>query len=115
MTKKFQVPILQVSVVVVVAAKTRPAIRRHFPHLKLSDVFGDGYEACCCYRRSRFGLFFEPQALKRPDIVAHEIFHLTHRILEFRECNFDESHHEMAAMLNGWLTREVGKILKPLI
>ena len=103
----FDVPIFEVSVVVVVAQKTEAAIRKHFPHI----VHADDHEACCCYQRSRFGLFFEPQALKRSDIVAHEIFHLTHRILEFRQANFDEGHHEVAAMLNGWLTSRVGTIL----
>ena len=108
MKAKFVVPIFEVSVLVVVTKKTNAAIRKYFPNVPLG---AEDHEACCTYHRSRFGLFFEPPSLDRRDIVAHEIFHLTHRILEFRQFNFDENHHEMGAMLNGWLTEKVHKIL----
>lgn len=36
--------------------------------------------------------------------LAHEVFHATHRILDWANCNFDAEHHEQGAMLCGYLT-----------
>lgn len=60
------------------------------------------WDAVCCRNCSKFALFFKPDAV---DIttVAHEAFHLTHRILEWVGANFDSAHHETAALLNGYL------------
>lgn len=39
--------------------------------------------------------------------VGHEVFHLTHRILEWCGDSFEAHHHEPAAYLNGYLLRIV--------
>lgn len=72
-----------------------------------AELFGDeeadpGWDAVCFRNHSKFGLFFKPSAVD-VSTVAHEIFHLTHRILEWVGANFDSSHHETAALLNGYL------------
>lgn len=54
------------------------------------------------YRGSKFLLAFHEND-KSIEVIAHEVFHLTHRILELCTCNFDAGHHEQGAYLNGWL------------
>lgn len=71
------------------------------------DIFGPtpvdpDWDAVCCRSCSKFGLFFKPDAVNITT-VGHEVFHLTHRILEWVGANFDENHHETAALLNGYL------------
>lgn len=104
---KFQVPIFDVSVTVTITNDIPAAYKREF------DVdIGATQMACLGYNKNRFGLFFEPAAVKRHEIIAHEIFHLTHRILERCCMNFDEGHHEVGAYLCEWLTKKVFEILK---
>lgn len=67
--------------------------------------------ACLGYHGRKFALIFEPAAKARREVVAHELFHLTHRILEKCQMNFDESHHEMGAYLCEWLTKRVFAML----
>lgn len=113
MIKTFKVPIFEATVMIVVAD-------RHKQVKAAIDRFvGGSYELESCddceaflqHKASKFALFFESPVVKKKDVVAHEVFHLTHRILEYREMNFDPDHHEMAAMLNGWLTIQVSRIL----
>lgn len=75
----------------------------------MDGVFGelDGdiydWDALCCRSRGHtFGLFFNRKALCM-EKLAHEVFHLTHRILEWASCNFDPNHHEQGALLHGYL------------
>lgn len=35
--------------------------------------------------------------------IFHEVFHLTHRILDWVSANFDENHHEQGALLYAYL------------
>lgn len=44
--------------------------------------------------------------------IAHEIFHLTHRIMEWTGDRFDDDHSEPAAYLVQWLTKRVYGQLK---
>ncbi len=64
---------------------------------------------------SRFGnymgLFIASDAVTH-DGIAHEVFHLTHRIAEFVEVKFDPDHHEALAYLNQELTRTIYDDLK---
>lgn len=105
-TKRFHVPIFDVRVAVVVTTDIPAAYLREF-----GVRIGDTRMACLGYDKSRFGLFLEPRAVKRREIIAHEVFHLTHRILEFCCMNFDECHHEVGAYLNEWLTKRVAEVL----
>jgi hypothetical protein len=45
------------------------------------------------------------------DTLTHEIFHLTHRIIEWANGNFDADHHEHAALLNGYFNDKLFRIL----
>lgn len=107
--KKFQVPIHDVTVVVVVTADIPAAYKREF-----GVEIGNAQMACLGYDKRKFGLFFEPAAQLRQEIIVHEIFHLTHRILEKNHMNFDESHHEMGAYLCEYLTKIVFSVLKQI-
>ena len=44
--------------------------------------------------------------------VVHELFHLTHEILDRTNSNFDIKHDEQGALLIGWLTAKVTKQLR---
>lgn len=75
---------------------------------RMADVFGEcpdkPYFALCSYNaRGDFGIFL-PRRLLDEETIAHEVFHATHRILEWTCCNFDEKHHEQGALLNGYLS-----------
>lgn len=74
-----------------------------------NNLFGSDnqdYGGCpglCCYSGYNFGLFFERRNLCH-DVIAHEIFHVTHRILERHSVDFGISNHEPFSTLCGWIT-----------
>ena len=111
MIKKITIPIYDCTLFVCLG-KTVGENRK-----KLVNVFGEcdeDYYNCaglCCHQGSNFGLFFEIKNLTI-DTISHEIFHVTHRILERHETHFDSGHHEHAAALHGYLTDLVFKTLK---
>lgn len=75
---------------------------------KLEHVFGPApegneYDALCSHSGGhKFALFFDRKALSMK-IIGHEVFHLTHRILEWVSANFDKDHHEQGSLLCGYL------------
>lgn len=104
---QFIVPIHEVTVVIVVTDDIPAEYKREF-----GIEIGNTQMACCGYFKRKFGIFIEPRAKARLEIVAHEIFHLTHRILENNCMNFDKGHHEMGAYLCEYLTKKIFTILK---
>lgn len=104
---KFQVPIHEVSVMVILTKDIESAYKREF-----GIEIGKAQMACLGYNKRKFGLFFEPNILDHKEIIAHELFHLTHRILEKNTMNFDEYHHEMGAYLCEYLTKRIFKIIE---
>ena len=77
----------------------------------MSDLFGEApecdFDALCSYdNKGTFALFFTPTTLT-PSVIAHEIFHLTHRIGTWRYGKFVEEYHEVFADLSGYLTEQV--------
>lgn len=83
---------------------------------KMEHWFGPfqdlGHVAICSYASTdNFALFFTPPALEI-NIISHEVFHLTHRILDFTGVQFDRHNHEAAAHLHGWLMDAVITTLK---
>lgn len=69
----------------------------------------DDYNALCSYSGGHtYALFFERKNLTLK-ILSHEVFHLTHRIMEWVGANFDSGHHETGALLHGYLMDEVWK------
>lgn len=107
--KVFKVPVHDVTVVVIVTADIPASYEREF-----GIEIGNTQMAACGYYRRKFALFFEPKSASRLEIVNHELFHLTHRILETNHMNFDENHHEVGAYLCEYLSKKVFKILKHL-
>jgi hypothetical protein len=75
---------------------------------KMEHIFGPApddhdYDALTSYSGGhRFGLFINRKTISTK-IIAHEVFHLTHRILDWVGANFDDKHHEQGALLCGYL------------
>lgn len=61
--------------------------------------------------RYKIAVFFDRVDLGH-DVIAHEIFHATHRLLDYAGVKHDEDHHEAHAHLCGSLTRLVYQDLK---
>lgn len=55
------------------------------------------------YRTHHFGLFFDQSRLT-PEIIAHEVFHCTHRMLEYIGHELTTNSCEPHAYLCGWIT-----------
>jgi len=105
LAKKITVPIYDAELWLVVSD------RIDLERKRMEPVFGPapegGYSALCSYNGTgRFALFF-----KKSDVtlktVSHEVFHLTHRILDWVGSNFDSDHHEQGALLNSYLMDQV--------
>ena len=103
MKKRFAIPIYKAEVWLVVA-EDMVAARK-----KMVDLFGDlptdmeDAAAICSYDGSgRVGLFFAQEELC-VEVIAHEVFHATHRLLDWAATNFDKDHHEHAALLHGYI------------
>ena len=58
--------------------------------------------ASTVFVKSVNGMFFSFDV--RHSEIAHECFHLTHRIMEWTNDRFSPKHHEPYAYLNGWLS-----------
>ena len=110
--KKITLPIYD-AVIYLIVAHDIYRERKKMGHIFGTPPHDDNYQALLSYDEAgTFGLFFEP---KFTDIktVAHEVFHLTHRILDWTNSNFDKDHHEQAAMLCGYLNEwAMGQINK---
>jgi hypothetical protein len=82
----------------------------HERRVEMSDLFGEAperhdYEALCSYDEAgTFGLFFTHETFT-PAHIAHEVFHLTHAILQWQNCAFDKNHDEYGALLCGYITQ----------
>jgi len=111
--RKLRVPIYEATVHVVVAIdlgkeRSRPRWTALFGDMPNAGDFG-----ALCARGSdnwAFGLFFRSDYLLTK-VVAHEVFHLTHRIMERTGEPFDETKHEQGACLYGWLFEQVNALL----
>jgi hypothetical protein len=102
--KKFFVPVYNVDLWIVVTDDVK---RERTKMQKIFGSFGDKHEydglCSCCY--DKFGVFFEKKKLetRSVNLIAHEVFHLTHFIIEYAGANFDEDNQEHGAILNGYL------------
>lgn len=75
------------------------------------DLFGPWEYSPCSGLASwdegfRFALFFEKAELAH-DLIAHEVFHVTHRMMERFGTRFSEQGHEPFALLCGWVSSAV--------
>lgn len=105
--KVFAVPVFDVTVVLIVTSDIPAAYKK-----ELGEEIEDTAMALVAVTGKTFCMFLEPEAASRPEVIAHEVFHLTHRILEFCEMNFDAEHHEVGAYLCEYLTKTVHHTLK---
>lgn len=70
------------------------------------------FSGTCEYHRSKFAALFDAYDLSH-ELIAHEVFHITHRMIEYCGGNFSPNNHEPFAYLNGHLTQLVyGDIAK---
>lgn len=104
--KRYIVPIYNAKIWLVVCDNVK------HERSKMDKVLGgpsllddDNYDGLCSSNYSYFALFFERGSLqsRAVNLIAHEIFHLTHRIIEWAGANFDEDNHEHGAILHGYL------------
>lgn len=110
--RRIVVPIYNVTVFIVVAEDAAAERGRK----RWVDMMGPApsgpYNALC----SRWGpagelaLFFNADALLS-GVVAHEVFHLTHRILEWTGEPFDNTKHEQGASLHEYLVCRIAACL----
>ncbi len=78
-------------------------------------IFGadedQSWQACCEVGKDKsFGLFFDTNKID-VGLIAHEVFHLTHFILNEVGASFDPNDHEPAALLHEWLFKKVLEVL----
>lgn len=73
-----------------------------------------GVAACVRNGQNVFALVFRRSHLDA-NTLAHEVFHLTARILEHWSVRFDPGNHEAWAALNGYLHQKVYPLLKKWI
>lgn len=111
MKKEIQIPIYDAVLWLIVTddiAKERREMEHWFGPVPETDQ----YHALCSYGRGHnFALFLEQEACT-VKIVAHEVFHLTHRILDWCGANFDSRHHEQGALLHGYLMELISRELE---
>lgn len=103
---QFGIPIYDVAFFLVV---TDDLLRSRLRRSGWLGVVSPGWEAgsgLCSFHGHRFALFAQRRYLCH-DLIAHEVFHLTHRILESSSVPFKEDNHEVFAYLNGWLSEKV--------
>lgn len=89
----------------------------HDRRREMSNEFGevtdpDTWKGMACWQGPCFGLFFARDSIDT-ETIAHEVFHLTHRILEWTNVRFSPTDHESAALLHGYLMELVVRKTKP--
>ena len=109
MKRKLRLPMYDVTLWIVVTDDLEKAFK---PFVK---YFGNPPDSCCAacghdYRSSQFALFFRRNGLTL-NTVCHEVFHLTHRLMDWAGVDFDAAHSEHGAMLHGYLMELVCKTL----
>lgn len=75
------------------------------------DSVDEGTIGLLAYNGAQQSLFLSIDDLTH-DLIAHEVFHATHRIMEHRGVNIAPKHHEAPAMLNGFIAALVYGDLK---
>jgi hypothetical protein len=68
------------------------------------------YDTPCCglcaWEGFRVGVFLDRSHLCH-ELIAHEVFHASHRVLQYQGTVFATDNHEPFALLHGWLTGHV--------
>lgn len=76
----------------------------------------DDFYAACFYHKSNFAIFLSKSVIEQLEyeILTHEIFHLTRRIMDYHGAKFEIESHEPFALLHEWLTKWVFSKMLPL-
>lgn len=108
--KEFRIPVYDVALLV--CACDDPVKRRIRYSKTLGEYDGGDFSGLCSWNgKGSFAVFIKSECVDI-NTISHEVFHLTHRIMEFCSCNFDEDHHEQGAYLMGYLMDLICKTLK---
>jgi len=103
-----RVPIFEVNLYLEVCDSIPKAAKKFDP---VMPPLPEGHDplACVRFHKSRFAIFFSKESLAshRHGIIAHEVFHATHRIMQYVQQGFDVDNHESFALLNEWITNWV--------
>jgi hypothetical protein len=109
---KFDVPIYEAKVYIIVADDFGAESQtRRWASIFEDAVFTVSDIATCAYHGNVTALLLNPKYINM-NTLAHEILHLTFRILEWREIRVNNDNQEPAAYLNGWLWERIEKVLK---
>lgn len=110
MKRTIRVPIYDCTVFLVVARDSKGVV---VERRRMGRVFGEdpdlGDSYCGLTSRDgngRYGLFLSRKHLSM-ELIGHEVWHLTHRILERCSIPVDPDHHEAGAYLHGWLMQRI--------
>ncbi len=109
---RFTLPIYGYDVYVWLTASIkdlRPQLTHLFPDASEQPDADPG--GCVHHRECIFGFMITPETFTL-STYSHEVFHLTHRILEQAGDKFDEKHHEPAAYLHGYLMERILKVFR---
>ena len=106
--KRFEVPVYNCTVYVCLAEDLNAEHERMaiFP-----SMAGQKYSALLAYTDDgRFGLFLPHKPTH--ETIAHELFHLTHRIAEWAGVPFHTENHEAFAHIQGYVAQKVYEIVE---
>lgn len=106
--KRVEIPIYGAKLWVVVADNIKEARHTLNRVLGTCEIDLSGVYGLCSRNGSRFAVFFDKKSITM-DLLAHEVFHLTHDIMQWANCNFDLDHSEQGALLHGYLMELVHK------
>lgn len=111
--KIFTIPIYDCTLRVIVCKDVVKA-RVKYPIYGKFELTNGPFSALCSCCGPNFGLFFDADSAHDINTVAHEVFHLTHRMLDWTGQRFDSVNHEAAALLHGYLMKTVAEALHEL-
>lgn len=107
--KRYTVPIFDADLWLIVADDIY-AEREKMCHLFGKSPTPTYWGLCSSNGRGDVAVFLK-RAESTDKIVAHEVFHATHRILQWAGYKFSPNNHEPAALLNGYLSDLVSKAI----
>lgn len=67
----------------------------------------DEYNGLCSYNGRTVGIFIDLQHVDNIGLIAHEVFHATHRTLEWVGVEFSPNNHEPFAYMNEFLMEQI--------
>lgn len=107
--QRFSVPLYSASVHVVVASDYKSLFKAMPKLFKENDE--EDFQAMMLANGNSYGLAFIKEFTTATN-VSHEVFHLTHRIMDNQGVRFEIDCHEAFAILHGHLFDKVWKIVR---